>query len=298
MKTQTVRMVIAMIVGVLASRAADSSLPYIVPLVQRVPASNQQIFIGKIPVTDPWCGAADVVKRLRTAVPDLLTVQTTGDTVLVRLPGLQLETLARRGFRLQMITEVAAIPAGDRVPASIIAQAISADAFKDSDGDGLSDTEERWWGTNPFNPDTDGDGISDGEEIRRHLSGDHSSGIPWPDWPVWGQRPNANIGWGWGDNNEAPILDLDMDGIPDAAERFVLGLNPYSESTDGDRYDDGQEFWGITPLGRGALPRAIDSDFLSAQMPRFVDAPGSSPFVAAYPKLVIRIPDNIIKVKN
>lgn len=35
----------------------------------------------------------------------------------------------------------------------------------DSDGDGLSDDEERALGTDPFNPDTDGDGISDGDEV-------------------------------------------------------------------------------------------------------------------------------------
>lgn len=35
----------------------------------------------------------------------------------------------------------------------------------DSDGDGLTDDEERRLGTNPFNPDTDGDGIPDGDEV-------------------------------------------------------------------------------------------------------------------------------------
>jgi len=276
---------------------ASAPLPYRVPQDLRLVASAKQVFIAQYPATNP-ASATDVVRRLRLAVPDLLSVQTSGQSVLVRLNAIQLEKLASAGWRFQLVTEVSGGTADTRLPAALEAQVFSPDAFKDSDGDGLSDTEERWWGTNPFNADTDGDGVSDGEEIRRHLAGDHSSGTPWPDWPVWGQRPNANIGWGWGDNTEAPILDLDMDGIPDAAERFVLGLNPYAESTDGDRYDDGQEFWGITPLGRGALPRAVDSDFLSAQMPKFVDAPGSSPWVAAYPKLVIRIPDNSIKVKN
>ena len=39
----------------------------------------------------------------------------------------------------------------------------------DSDGDGLTDDEERRLGTNPFNPDTDGDGILDGDEVRLGL---------------------------------------------------------------------------------------------------------------------------------
>ena len=37
----------------------------------------------------------------------------------------------------------------------------------DSDGDGLSDSDEATRGTNPGNPDTDGDGLSDGEEVAR-----------------------------------------------------------------------------------------------------------------------------------
>lgn len=37
---------------------------------------------------------------------------------------------------------------------------------RDSDGDGLSDTQEKVLGTNPNNTDTDGDGISDGDEVN------------------------------------------------------------------------------------------------------------------------------------
>ena len=36
----------------------------------------------------------------------------------------------------------------------------------DSDGDGLTDDEERALGTDPHNPDTDGDGIGDGDEVH------------------------------------------------------------------------------------------------------------------------------------
>jgi hypothetical protein len=35
----------------------------------------------------------------------------------------------------------------------------------DSDWDGLFDSDEWFWGTNPFNPDTDFDGMSDGQEV-------------------------------------------------------------------------------------------------------------------------------------
>ena len=36
----------------------------------------------------------------------------------------------------------------------------------DSDNDGLTDAEEKIYGTNPFNPDTDGDGYLDGAEVK------------------------------------------------------------------------------------------------------------------------------------
>ncbi len=38
--------------------------------------------------------------------------------------------------------------------------------FLDSDQDGLSDAEEKTYGTDPFNPDTDGDGYTDGAEVK------------------------------------------------------------------------------------------------------------------------------------
>lgn len=38
---------------------------------------------------------------------------------------------------------------------------------QDTDGDGLTDAEEEFYGTNPNNPDTDGDGWSDYDEIQQ-----------------------------------------------------------------------------------------------------------------------------------
>lgn len=50
--------------------------------------------------------------------------------------------------------------------------------FQDSDQDGLSNDEEKLYGTDPFNKDTDGDGYSDGVEVEsgydplKHAPGD------------------------------------------------------------------------------------------------------------------------------
>lgn len=41
-------------------------------------------------------------------------------------------------------------------------------AILDADGDGLTDSEERTFGTDPADPDTDGDGLSDREEVRTY----------------------------------------------------------------------------------------------------------------------------------
>jgi hypothetical protein len=49
---------------------------------------------------------------------------------------------------------------------STIGQASSTAASLDSDNDGLTDAEEKIYGTNPLNPDTDGDGYLDGAEVK------------------------------------------------------------------------------------------------------------------------------------
>ena len=73
--------------------------------------------------------------------------------VTVRVTEDELETLVRKNLRpWHTVLE-------SRGDAEVI------QTTDDSDGDGLTDTEEAWWNTNPNNPDTDGDKISDGEEV-------------------------------------------------------------------------------------------------------------------------------------
>jgi hypothetical protein len=84
----------------------------------------------------------------------------------------------------------------------------------DSDGDGLTDAEERALGTDPFNADTNGDGIKDGESVALGID------------PV--------------------SLDVDHDGLTNAQE-IALGTNPFWNDSDGDGVPDGQDAFPLDP---------------------------------------------------
>jgi hypothetical protein len=47
----------------------------------------------------------------------------------------------------------------------------------DPDGDGLSNTLEFFYGSDPENPDTDGDGVSDGEEVEKGMNPNGPGGL-------------------------------------------------------------------------------------------------------------------------
>ena len=86
----------------------------------------------------------------------------------------------------------------------------TSNVSKDSDGDGLSDADEDYYGTDPDDPDTDGDGLTDGEELE-----------------YWGDAWNDD-----GDNdNKVNLLDddADGDGVCDATE-ILQGTNPADSS--------------------------------------------------------------------
>ena len=144
-------------------------------------------------------------------------------------------------------------------------QAALADAISpDDDADGLTNTQEQWWCTDPGDDDTDDDGATDGAEIAdlkdwlANRRAGPPGGTPWPDWPP--QRANCP--------------DKDHDSIPNLAERWDLGLNMDLECTDRDKFDDGQELFGVTycpggdlSCGYGDLPRSSDSGYVGAAMP-------------------------------
>ncbi len=83
----------------------------------------------------------------------------------------------------------------------------------DSDGDGLGDDQEAWYGTDPNVPDTDGDGLTDYEEVVAGLD------------PL--------------DPNDA-ALDPDGDGLTNA-EEIAAGTDWNNPDTDGDGLNDGEE---------------------------------------------------------
>jgi hypothetical protein len=77
----------------------------------------------------------------------------------------------------------------------------------DPDGDGLTNTEERFWGSDPKDADTDDDGLSDGDEVRLYFT------MP--------TNP-----------------DSDGDGLLDSFE-VTTGTLPYDADSDDDGYQDG-----------------------------------------------------------
>ncbi|RIK42794.1 MAG: hypothetical protein DCC55_07765 [Chloroflexi bacterium] len=93
----------------------------------------------------------------------------------------------------------------------------------DSDGDGLTDRQEAFFGANPALRDTDNDGLSDGEEVWHQVY--DSNCQPTNTW-IGGWTISIN-GAGGGPTirvNSNPVLaDSDGDGMSDLAERQLAG---------------------------------------------------------------------------
>jgi len=112
-------------------------------------------------------------------------------------------------------------------------------AGPDSDGDGLSDADERAAGTDPNRADTDGDGLVDSREAQE------------------GSNPNAVDSDGDGLlDGEDPVPagdDVDGDGLTDG-EEVALGSDPRSADSDGDGTPDGEEYAQGTDPTQGVAP--------------------------------------------
>ncbi len=157
----------------------------------------------------------------------------------------------------------------------------------DTDGDGLSDTQEQWWCTDPLNPNTDGDpyGYTDGQEVYALLDFTLPRNVRYGYGPPFGP-PNPWPAW----NQPGGCNDGDWDTIPDYAEAYMVGSRVTGETTDRDKFDDGQELFGITycpgaptTCGYGSYPRQEYWNFIQAEMPSWVLPPGDNLFVAGFP---------------
>jgi len=153
----------------------------------------------------------------------------------------------------------------------------------DFDGDGLTDTEESWWCTDPQNPNSDGDaqGYGDGQEVAALLDVTQPRTVRWGYGPPFGP-PNTwpDFNGKDGNTNTPACNDGDWDTIPDFAEVYMVGTRVPAESTDGDKFDDGQELFGITYFpgaptncGYGSYPAIEYWNFIKATMPNWVADP-------------------------
>lgn len=161
-------------------------------------------------------------------------------------------------------------------------------ALTDTDGDGLSDSDEYINNSSPNNPDTDGDGLTDGEEVSTHGTLPHHADTdqdglddkeevtPGTDGYVTDPNSASSDGDALTDGKEAEIgtdptkSDTDGDGVDDAAEHLgvdlqsadlgiITGMDPLNQDTDGDGLTDGEE---ITAGSDGYItdPTVADTD--------------------------------------
>ncbi len=123
---------------------------------------------------------------------------------------------------------------------------------KDTDHDGLTDTEEKALGTDPKNPDTDGDGLTDGDEVHKY----HTDPL----------KADTD-GDGLNDGDEVKIYhtdplkaDTDGDGLNDGVEVKQYHTDPLKADTDGDGLNDGDE---VNKYRTDPLKADTDGDGLS-----------------------------------
>ena len=150
---------------------------------------------------------------------------------------------------------------------AVTRQVTSDPSLVDTDGDGLSDSEEHDRGTDPRDVDTDSDGLSDFEEVRGFVLRDQ--GIITTN-PLDADTDNDKRS----DGDESELEDIiakrwivrvakqvpyrvyshplqadaDFDTVPDGDE-YLLGTDPFLVNTDGDKRDDAAEIsQGLNPL--------------------------------------------------
>jgi outer membrane protein OmpA-like peptidoglycan-associated protein len=103
----------------------------------------------------------------------------------------------------------------------------------DADKDGLTNGDEKAFGTNPDNPDSDGDGLNDGDEVHKFKTD-----------PL--KVDSDGDGLNDGDevrkyHTDPTKADTDGDGLSDGDEVLKYHTDPLKIDTDGDGLSDGDE---------------------------------------------------------
>ena len=111
----------------------------------------------------------------------------------------------------------------------------------DPDHDGLTNDQEKEFGTDKNNPDTDGDGLSDGEEVFKYKTNPTKADTD-GDGLTDGQEVNQY-------KTDPLKADTDGDGLNDGQEVNKYKTNPLKADTDGGTVGDGTEVnRGTNPL--------------------------------------------------
>ncbi len=267
--------------------------------------------------------------RLEKLGVAVLTRDTAGKTAVVLVDAEQLETLARLRFEPRASDDADALVAvhaqekpwlaaawgevrqrmaADKrmntasalasLSTSSLSAALAGLTSVDDDGDGLTNTEEAWWCTDPMNPNSDGDvqGYTDGQEVTALLDFTLPRATRWGYGPPFGP-PNAWPNFNDRDGTHVNVCnDGDFDTIPDYAEVYMVGTRVPEESTDHDKFDDGQELFGVTfcpgaptNCGYGSYPAVEYWNYIQASMPNWVLPPGDNPLVAAFPQPEVNV---------
>ncbi|MBU0624984.1 hypothetical protein KKF05_01435 [Patescibacteria group bacterium] len=129
----------------------------------------------------------------------------------------------------------------------------------DTDGDGLTDEQERALSTDPLFADTDSDGLIDSDEVNIFHTNPNSidtdgDGITDTEEIAAGTDPviaNPTGGTAGGGTPGSTVSDRDHDGLADSYE-LAARTNPDNPDTDGDGLADGDEvmIYGTNPLAR------------------------------------------------
>jgi len=115
---------------------------------------------------------------------------------------------------------------------------------RDSDGDGVLDAEEDFYGTSNATDDTDGDGITDNVETHGTISDDDPPVITPAGWDVsiTGEVTYRAV-------SPANRADIDGDGLNDFEER-AMGTDPLKADTDRDGLNDAIDTYPLTRAKR------------------------------------------------